>query len=333
MQTRISDILEKVDQLKGRFPSEVIDIDRTDIIENDLTEKFSSERINSQRTDINLLEHPALFEWRFSKSSAARVGQIASSICSQRQCSSVRCLGCPTVALEMSSDMDGRTVVLEDANSVLLQEVDRLTPSFVQTTKTNVCHDQEYVFNDHCNICIADPPWYFDYYVSFLSYALSSAVFADTIVLMPLLPRGSRSKARSVRQQVMSLIYKWGGVAKRIGSVRYVTPSFEANVLDRLCPVKGTSWNNIHWRTAPLFMLLFEKPARYSDEIINIRRRYSKSCTSWAFDRRHDGYWAIRGFKNNYSTGIRFKRMPISRSERQKLHPIGIRHDGILVFN
>jgi hypothetical protein len=123
------------------------------------------------------------------------------------------------------------------------------------------------------NLIIADPPWYPEYYKSFL-WAASEACTTNGHVLLSVPPEGIRPGIKDELRDIFNFVDNAGfsciGYEKK--AVTYNMPQFERNAL------KAAGINNISidWRTADLAILTKTKPISTSRPIFEKKEKWSE---------------------------------------------------------
>ena len=173
--------------------------------------------------------HQSNYEWRFTFDAASVLLTTLESLCglSPRVCF----MGCPTPFILAS--------LAKLFDSILL--LDNSTPTTAYIGRVGLSgqvrqHDLLLGLPDELAGCfdavVLDPPWYPEYYATFLD-ASSRAVVKGGYVLCTLLPLCTRETAATERAGVLQIGFECGlsTLSLREGILAYETPRFEAKTL------------------------------------------------------------------------------------------------------
>jgi hypothetical protein len=203
------------------------------------------------------VSHPADADWRFTSDSTAYLLDLA-NIAADDQTPIVH-LGTPSTFLCGTIADPLRQHVLLDRNTAVL---DAINARGVHAPHVVIGVDLQAVerLRFNAGAVIADPPWYLDDTVVFLSVAVEVAAPGATIVLcQPAV--GTRPGVRVERDALLDRVSSLGLelIGVRSSSVRYMTPHFEAVSLKVASNIAAVPQN---WRRGDVLLLRSSGPAQ-----------------------------------------------------------------------
>lgn len=223
------------------------------------------------------LPHPCDCDWRFQDSAAKYLAATITK--ASPRSAPVLLIGAPRLFVELTAMSETSHVYLLDSNRELIETVNNepLPPHFhaIYHDLTNFGPSP---IPEAVGVVFCDPPWYPEYYDSFLAHA-SLFVELGGKVFVSLLPALTRPGAWQDRWQLLASANALGLHVESltIGVVRYETPLFEHRSLAREGITVGDCW-----RAADL--LLLRKYAEPNAEAIErIQRAVATSLehTAW----------------------------------------------------
>lgn len=223
-------------RLPGIWPAEVLaSVARLDIADR-VPKKYFRHLESSLNADgwyvpnlgsegnFHILEHPLDFEWRFAQAGRSALFAELKSFPLEAP-AKVLCLGCPTLFATGKTICPHYDFVLWDKNASLLGQMSE-SESISQIDSCLSISGLE------AAAAVVDPPWYNDFYRSFIWAALRNVRVGGYIVLsFP--PEGTRPSAASDFHEIIRWIEVAGAklVSRQRGTVPYQSPLFEINAL------------------------------------------------------------------------------------------------------
>jgi hypothetical protein len=190
------------------------------------------------------IPHPADFDWPFSLRAEAVLVDVVQT--SAPKGSLVALLGAPRLAARLSANNNYRLLVV-DSNELAL---DAVPTSGIIRARMDITEDDPPQVK--AGVVVLDPPWYEDYFQSFLWFA-SKICGPGAQVIMSLPPIGTRPGIDKERQRILSWARRAG--LKRThqskAALAYETPHFERNALAS----EGVRRVPLHWRKGDLVIL------------------------------------------------------------------------------
>jgi hypothetical protein len=188
--------------------------------------------------------HPLDFDWRFTAHSRSVLRDV--SLASAGRTGRVILLGVPTLLEDMASVIPD-TVLIDQNKATIHALIDRGHAHRVH------CADilAQNTLAAPCDIVIADPPWYLEFYRAFICQA-SRLLQGDGILALSVLPLLTRPCAVRDREEILQMATEAGFhlVSAEAGRLGYQTPAFERATFK----THGISISN--WRRGDLFLFL-----------------------------------------------------------------------------
>jgi hypothetical protein len=188
--------------------------------------------------------HLADYDWPFSPEAETVIADLVWSSASRG--SVVALLGAPRLAEYLSANSEYRLVVV-DNNELALNA---LTDARATLTRLDITKDKPP--DVMADVVVLDPPWYEDYFRSFLWFA-SKICIPGSQVIMSFPPIGTRPGICEERERILSWARRAG--FKRIhqakSALTYETPHFERNALASV----GIYRVPLYWREGDLVVV------------------------------------------------------------------------------
>jgi len=233
----VSNFPDMVTRLDGIYPKTIIDsINRIDISPSFRKQIIESAKIRPRHKPLPLdifhdlspliyIPHPLDYEWRFEPSSAHQLTQYLLE--STFPGSHIAFLGTPSLFKNCGGIRD-RNFHLFD-NNPIISNLSRNYPNF-SITKCDLLHDE--IPESISDCIIADPPWYPEFYNSFI-WAASRIAKINSSFLLVIPPIGTRADEYGKRERLLQYSNELGFTIEKIlsGFVRYLSPPFERNAL------------------------------------------------------------------------------------------------------
>lgn len=242
--------------LPGIYPTEVVfavkrlaekHMIKTETLEQILSSSSTPLAINS-KSDMPQ-PHPLDFTWHFSKNTRSYLLNFAHEFTNQNDI--VSFLGTPSL---LSSPHD----IFFDRTPCLL---DKKIPNFISKKVTKpIFYQCDLLFDKiptlSSKLVIADPPWYEEYFDSFLWTASRICSIGGTLLLI-LPPLGTRPTIKQELEQIIQRAFDFGFRLSQIEKnvISYQTPLFERNSLYS----EGITNLPDDWRKADLGIFIKEK--------------------------------------------------------------------------
>lgn len=241
--------------LPGIYPTEVLiavkRLAEKNMINSETFEQIllsSSMPLTSPKSDMPC-SHPLDFTWHFSKNTRSYLLNLAHKLTNQND--TISFLGTPSL---LSSPHE----IFLDRTSFLL---DKKIPNFISKKIAKPIFCQCDLLSDKLptissKLVVADPPWYEEYFDSFL-WAASHICSMDGTLLLILPPLGTRATIKQELERVMERASDFGFFLLQIEKnvISYQTPLFERNSLYS----EGITNLPDDWRRADLGIFIKEK--------------------------------------------------------------------------
>ena len=201
--------------------------------------------------------HPADYDWRFTPVSARRLREFISK--SHVREERIALLGTPTLYLYLARK--GTTVSLFDRSHSLLEDIRQA--GYAQNLIEHDLSNPVLVKHATFDLVLADPPWYPDFYRSFICRACE-LLQQEGLLLLSVLPWLTRPAAIEDRADILSFANEMGfDLLQAIpGFLAYETPTFERAALKK----HGLECGD--WRKGDLFVFRFVgKPMIYTVQL------------------------------------------------------------------
>lgn len=199
--------------------------------------------------------HPLDFDWRFDRNTTKCLTDKILEECGNEN--AILLLGTHSIQMELYRRKVTNKVILYDSNSNLLEGLD------INASTSNFICIQKDLFNTKdlvqgydwgkIGVVFMDPPWYLDFYLTFLTFAARTLKNGGA-VYVSLLPMGTRKTACREREKIFAHAKICGLHIEQLhkNEITYITPEFEKNSLGIL------GINNIgNWRKGD--MVVFRK--------------------------------------------------------------------------
>lgn len=160
--------------------------------------------------------HQLDYDWRFSNLSAARIAGEAKSA------GQILLLGCPTLVAPLEQ-LDRRGALVERNPNYMPTTGFKLIRADLRFERPEDSHDPSY------NLCIIDPPWYPQEFLSWMKTGLSM-IQPGGAVLFTLWPLGIRPSSSSEHRAIFEALSAIGPI-EELGNVDYQLPPFEEMTL------------------------------------------------------------------------------------------------------
>jgi len=264
-------------ELPGVYPSDVLGSIRR-LRANELISESDASHVEGEAaispTSVNLIakpkkfliEHPLDYDWRFTRIGVKRICEEI-NLLGLRNNSRVLCLGCPSVYLLGKNILKEFTFDLCDKNGRMIGQIEE-TAELLSLDFSNPVT----VSSGIAAVAVVDPPWYIDFYRTFLWVAQHSISLGGRI-LLSFPPEGTRSTAIKDYHEVKAWCEHLGlKLQKRLTNyLPYRSPLFEVNALK----AEGITNFPLDWRRGDL--LVFVK-----DQVKSIERpMFSFSAGEW----------------------------------------------------
>jgi len=178
---------------------------------------------------VPFVPHPLDFDWRFTPSCAL---ELTRQILTLTKPGRIALLGTPTLVSAIESSLPPSALRLFDKNSLWTDRIGRQDP----TLKVTACDlTLDILAADSlaaADVVIMDPPWYSPIQKAYI-WAAIQLIRPGGFVVTTVPPQGTRPQVRAERADIEAYADSAGLalVGATEGSVRYVTPPFEANAM------------------------------------------------------------------------------------------------------
>lgn len=273
-----SDFNEILKALPGVYPTTLLDCIKKLISEKQIEEKFLEKLFHEKQLDDAILyskptfriPHPLDYHWKFSQETCDKLLNKAYELTHSGNV--IGLIGAPSLLEKPSDFFNERQIISVDKNPL-----DNYSRKFVRCSSYTRDLLTESIPKMCANLIIADPPWYPEYYKSFL-WSANEACLTNGHLLLSIPPEGIRPGMKNELQDIFNFAGNVGfsciGYEKK--AITYNMPQFERNAL-KAAGLKNIS---IDWRTADLAILtktksitipkpIFEKKEKWSEIILD----------------------------------------------------------------
>lgn len=220
------------------------------IIKEAKTPQHEKVMTTTRMSDLEQMEHPLDFEWRFTRNALETLCKKMQELCFGHPATAL-CLGCPSVYTFGREQLPSCNFVLIDKNASAEGQLSESR----SLLKFDLVH--ELIPAIRAEIAIIDPPWYNDYYKLFVWAALQN-LKPNGYIILSFPPAGTRPSARDD----LSHVVNWcSGVGIQLeehleSQLPYRSPLFEVNALK----AENLYGVPLNWRRGDLLVLkLIEK--------------------------------------------------------------------------
>ena len=218
--------------------------------------------------DDDSITHPAEYDWRFSKASIDRIISDYTEKLSPN--SKIALLG--TTSLYAGFANRGFETFLFNKSEFLIDEL--IKKNF---NKGLIVHDLfnplPSHYNNYFDLVIADPPWYLDYYYSFMLRA-TEILKHNGKMLLSVFPDMTRPSAKKELEVLKAYIDELGFSIESMlpAYFTYLTPNFESKAL----LAEGINFSD-SWRNGDLYQLIKDNLS----QVNKIGDRTSRDTEEW----------------------------------------------------
>jgi hypothetical protein len=178
--------------------------------------------------------HPFDYDWRFDGNTTSTLTEELLNECGSKN--TILLLGTHSIQIELYRRKVTNKVVLLDSNTSLIEELrchDDL-PNYICLHKDFFVSGESSLQYEYGNVGVVfmDPPWYMDFYMSFLTFAARTVKIGGA-VFVSLMPIGTRPTAYKEREKLFARAKKCGLHLEQLHKnyITYVTPEFEKKSL------------------------------------------------------------------------------------------------------
>jgi hypothetical protein len=192
--------------------------------------------------------HPLDYEWRFSYRASVALIDLALSL--NQNASALACFGAPTVGIASLEDRRFRNTLVVDSNRGVLNEI-RASYANAVIIEMDLLAASALALPTF-DVGVLDPPWYPEYFESFL-LSCAAAIVPGGSILMVVPMEGTRPGMERERADLEEMVHALGGEVQRklVRFLEYETPMFEQNALR----AAGLSTPLKAWRRADVWCI------------------------------------------------------------------------------
>lgn len=220
------DLTELAKIAQGISPIELMEIVK-------LTPLRAKSEIFSTDTITNLEPNPIDYDWRYDKDTIKSLANLLKS-----RHSNIGCFGVPSVFKELVNDSN---VILFDINPFLKMEFQLFKDKIIQVDLNN-----EIIEGYEFDAIIMDPPWYNNYYLTWLKQSINNLKHGGSIYTSKFPPL-VRPSAKEDWQSIVDGIGGFLSYEKKEIELLYETPTFERETFESI-----GLFNINNWRRADL---------------------------------------------------------------------------------
>lgn len=253
--------------------------------------------------------HMVNYEWRYTESSAKKIVDVIKNKKDIKMC----CLGTPTIAIELIIQGYSKNTTFLDINTPMVH--------FIKSIDSDiVCYEYDvqdiipsYLINNY-DVILMNPPWYLDYYKTFLSRAKQLMKKKGGTIICPLFSplcnKTALSNLFELKNFIDSLSYT---EIKSLDTVEFETPNFEKEIfIKNEIQVPGSNW-----REAELIEIFFE-----SNEKVCLLSKVKLEKNKWIrfYNFNTKEYWALNiNFVKNNKKAYKFDFKYVNNISRKEL--------------
>lgn len=273
-----SDFNEILKALPGVYPTIVLDCIKKLISEKHIEENFLEKLFHEKKLENMILyskptfriPHPLDYHWKFSQETCSYLLNRAYDLTNPGNV--IGLIGAPSLLEKPHDFFNEREIISIDKNPL-----DDYSRKFVRCSSYTRDLLIESIPEISANLIIIDPPWYPEYYKSFL-WAASKACTTNGHILLSVPLEGIRPGIKEELRDIFDFARNAGfsciGYEKK--TITYDMPQFERNALI----AAGLGNISIDWRTADLAIFtktkqisitrpIFEKKEKWFEIILN----------------------------------------------------------------
>ena len=272
LQSGISNFSELLKSLPGIYPTSVLDSIQRLISKKQIDESLIEKLFIKKRSEDSISKsifptpHPLDYHWKFTEVTRTKLLNKAYELTKSGEV--IGLVGTPSLLEKYYDYFNERDIVLFDKNAL-----DGYSNKFVKCTsyQRDLLCDSVPVIN--ANVVIADPPWYPEYFQSFL-WSASKICCIDGHLLLSIPTEGTRPNIKKELTDLFSYAKKVGFscIKYEKSSIQYNMPQFEHNAL------LAEGFHNISkdWRIADLAIFSKIKQLSMCRPIFKQKEKWTK---------------------------------------------------------
>ena len=267
-----SDFNEILKILPGVYPTTVLKCIQKLISEKHIGENFLEQLFYNEKLENTTLvskptfriPHPLDYHWKFSQKTCNDLLNRAYELTNPGNI--IGLIGAPSLLEKPHDFFDEREIISIDKNPL-----DPFTRKYVGCSSYTRDLLIESIPEISTNLIIVDPPWYPEYYKSFL-WASSKVCVTNGYILLSVPPEGIRPGIKGELEDIFDFASKAGlsCIGYETKAITYNMPQFERNAL----MASGLKNIDANWRTADLATLTKTKQ-------ISTSRPFFKNTNNW----------------------------------------------------